>query len=104
MLRNCIDYVQTNGKPVPVISIFNINFNFILILGLCTDGVYKVPGVKSKVQSLKTQYNRRQSVNLTDYDLAVVTSLLKQYLRYCARSHVCVFILLYFINVLNANS
>ncbi|VVC39791.1 Hypothetical protein CINCED_3A012760 [Cinara cedri] len=49
--------------------------------GLCTDGVYKVPGVKSKVQSLKVQYNRRQSVNLADYDLAVVTSLLKQYLR-----------------------
>lgn len=52
-----------------------------MILGLCTDGVYKVPGVKSKVQGLKTQYNRRQSVNLADYDLAVVTSLLKQYLR-----------------------
>lgn len=52
------------------------------MLGLCTDGVYKVPGVKSKVQSLKIQYNRRQSVNLADYDLAVVTSLLKQYLRY----------------------
>ncbi|KAL5241127.1 hypothetical protein ACI65C_008537 [Semiaphis heraclei] len=61
VLRNCIDYVQMHG--------------------LCTDGVYKVPGVKSKVQSLKIQYNRRQSVNLTDYDLAVVTSLLKQYLR-----------------------
>jgi len=61
VLRNCIDYVQTNG--------------------LCTDGVYKVPGVKSKVQNLKIQYNRRQSVNLSDYDLAVVTSLLKQYLR-----------------------
>lgn len=54
-----------------------------LISGLCTDGVYKVPGVKSKVQSLKIQYNRRQSINLADYDLAVVTSLLKQYLRYC---------------------
>lgn len=64
-----------------------IHFNQTLTLGLCTDGVYKVPGVKSKVQSLKVQYNRRQSVNLADYDLAVVTSLLKQYLRY----HVFIF-------------
>ncbi|XP_050546791.1 ralA-binding protein 1 [Daktulosphaira vitifoliae] len=61
VLRNCIDYVQLNG--------------------LCTDGVYKVPGTKSKVQNLKIQYNRRQSVNLSEYDLAIVTSLLKQYLR-----------------------
>ncbi|XP_050433697.1 ralA-binding protein 1 [Adelges cooleyi] len=61
ILRNCIDYVQING--------------------LCTDGVYKVPGVKSKVQNLKVQYNKRQPVNLSEYDLAVVTSLLKQYLR-----------------------
>lgn len=70
--------------------LLNVYFNSTLtVLGLCTDGVYKVPGVKSKVQSLKIQYNRRQSVNLADYDLAVVTSLLKQYLRYCAS--VCVF-------------
>jgi len=69
------------------------NYKFFLILGLCTDGVYKVPGVKSKVQSLKIQYNRRQSVNLADYDLAVVTSLLKQYLRYC------VLILVYFVKI-----
>jgi len=68
--------------------LLNVYFNSTLTaLGLCTDGVYKVPGVKAKVQSLKIQYNKRQSVNLADYDLAVVTSLLKQYLRYCA----CVF-------------
>lgn len=65
-----------------IVCVYSLIITVCLILGLCTDGVYKVPGVKSKVQSLKVQYNRRQFVNLADYDLTVVTSLLKQYLRY----------------------
>jgi hypothetical protein len=49
--------------------------------GLYMEGIYKVSGIKSKVQHLRRLYNLRESVQLSDFELPVVTSLLKQYLR-----------------------
>ncbi|KAJ8036478.1 RalA-binding protein 1 [Holothuria leucospilota] len=49
--------------------------------GLTTPGIYRISGIKSKIEQLKTLYNEGRSVNLTDYDVTVVTGLLKLYLR-----------------------
>jgi hypothetical protein len=49
--------------------------------GLYMEGIYKVPGIKSKVQHLRRLYNLREAVQLSDFELPVVTSLLKQFLR-----------------------
>lgn len=61
VVRDCIDHVQECGLGV--------------------DGIYKVAGVKSKVQQLRRSYNKREMVKLGDYDLPTVTSLLKTFLR-----------------------
>ena len=57
------------------------NFNFYSIKGLTCEGIYRVSGVKSKVQSLKEAYNRAPSVYLLDHEPNVVASLLKLYVR-----------------------
>ncbi|XP_020281938.1 ralA-binding protein 1 isoform X2 [Pseudomyrmex gracilis] len=59
--RDCIDYVEEHGMNV--------------------DGLYKVPGVKSKVQHLKKLYNHRESVNISEFEPTVATSLLILFLR-----------------------
>lgn len=61
VVRDCIDHVQE--------------------FGLLTENIYKVLGVKSKVQQLRRSYNKREAVKLSDYDLQTVTSLLKTFLR-----------------------
>ncbi|KDR06596.1 ralA-binding protein 1 isoform X2 [Zootermopsis nevadensis] len=61
VVRDCIDYVQEHG--------------------LYMEGIYKVSGIKSKVQHLRRLYNLREAVQLSDFELPVVTSLLKQFLR-----------------------
>lgn len=60
-LRACLDYVQR--------------------LGLCFENVYKINTPKSKVVHLKKEYNHRRNVDLTEYDVSTVTSLLKMFLR-----------------------
>ena len=50
-------------------------------LGLNYAGIYRLAGVKSKVEHLKSQYNSNKDVNLKDYDPTIVTSLFKLYLR-----------------------
>lgn len=49
--------------------------------GLSTEGIYKISGIKSKVQHVRRLYNQRDSVSLSDYDLPVATSLLKLFFR-----------------------
>ena len=61
VVRNCIDCIHSSG--------------------LTMDGLYKVTGVKSKVQSLRKSYNLREPVALTDGDVPVATCLLRTFLR-----------------------
>ncbi|XP_034948466.1 ralA-binding protein 1 [Chelonus insularis] len=56
VVRNCIDYLEE--------------------FGMTTEGLYKVPGVKSKVQHLKKLYNQRETVNIFEFDPTIATSLL----------------------------
>lgn len=49
--------------------------------GLHCEGIYRLSGVKSKVQQLRRQYNCGGPVRLTNQEPHVVASLLKQYLR-----------------------
>lgn len=61
VVRDCIDYVEEHGMSI--------------------DGLYKVPGVKSKVQHLKKLYNQREAVNISEFEPTVATSLLILFLR-----------------------
>ncbi|XP_011664018.1 ralA-binding protein 1 isoform X2 [Strongylocentrotus purpuratus] len=62
IVRECIDYVEE--------------------FGLTTAGIYRLSGVKSKVEALKAQYNNNnEKVNLQDCDPTIITSLFKLYLR-----------------------
>lgn len=49
--------------------------------GLDTPGIYRISGIKSKIEALKNSYNSGRGVDLKEYDVTVVTGLLKQYLR-----------------------
>jgi len=48
---------------------------------LYMEGIYKVSGIKSKVQHLRRLYNIREAVQLSVFELPTITSLLKQFLR-----------------------
>ncbi|XP_051156409.1 ralA-binding protein 1 isoform X1 [Leptopilina boulardi] len=61
IVRDCIDFVEEHGMSV--------------------EGIYKVPGVKSKVQNLKKMYNQRDPVNIGDFEPTVAASLLTLFLR-----------------------
>ncbi|XP_063598763.1 ralA-binding protein 1-like isoform X2 [Penaeus indicus] len=61
IVRECIDYIEEHG--------------------LHCEGIYRLSGVKSKVQHLRRQYNSGDPVKLADQEPHVVASLLKQYLR-----------------------
>ncbi|XP_011157595.1 ralA-binding protein 1 isoform X2 [Solenopsis invicta] len=61
VVRDCIDYVEEHGMNV--------------------EGLYKVPGVKSKVQHLKKLYNNQEPVNISEFEPTVATSLLILFLR-----------------------
>ncbi|XP_078544263.1 ralA-binding protein 1 [Lissotriton helveticus] len=61
VFRECIDYVEKHGMKC--------------------EGIYRVSGIKSKVDELKASYDREESPNLDDYEPNTVASLLKQYLR-----------------------
>uniref|UniRef100_A0ABK0LB85 RalA binding protein 1 like 1 n=1 Tax=Rattus norvegicus TaxID=10116 RepID=A0ABK0LB85_RAT len=61
VFRECVDYMEQHGMKC--------------------EGVYRVSGVKSKVDELKAAYDREESPNLEEYEPNTVASLLKQYLR-----------------------
>ncbi|GFO01930.1 rala-binding protein 1 [Plakobranchus ocellatus] len=61
LVRECIDYIEE--------------------FGLACEGIYRMSGVKSKVQHLKDCYNRQESVHLLEHEPNVVASLLKLFLR-----------------------
>ena len=59
----------------------NNHLNLLCISGLTCEGIYRISGVKSKVQALKEAYNKGVHVYLHEYEPNIVASLLKQYLR-----------------------
>lgn len=61
MFRECVDYIEE--------------------FGLTCEGIYRISGVKSKVQALRDAYNKGVPVQLQEYEPSVVASLLKQFLR-----------------------
>ncbi|KAK8385068.1 hypothetical protein O3P69_012100 [Scylla paramamosain] len=61
IVRECIDQIEERG--------------------LHCEGIYRLSGVKSKVQHLRHQYNTGEAVRLMDHEPHVIASLLKQYLR-----------------------
>lgn len=61
VVRECIDYVEE--------------------FGLMCEGIYRISGVKSKVQALKDAYNKSHLVYLHEHEPNVIASLLKQFFR-----------------------
>ncbi|XP_057309920.1 ralA-binding protein 1-like [Hydractinia symbiolongicarpus] len=61
IVRECIMYVEEKGLDI--------------------EGIYRVSGVKSKVEALKQLFNEGRKIDLTDYDPNTVASLLKLFLR-----------------------
>ncbi|XP_069102982.1 ralA-binding protein 1-like isoform X1 [Argopecten irradians] len=61
LFRDCIDYIEEHG--------------------LLCEGIYRISGVKSKVQMLKDCYNRQNPVYLEEHEPNIVASLLKTFLR-----------------------
>ena len=51
------------------------------VTGMTDEGIYRVSGVKSKVQALKETYNYGRPANLHEHEPNIVASLLKQFLR-----------------------
>ncbi|KAM6919352.1 ralA-binding protein 1 [Xenentodon cancila] len=61
IFRECLDYIENYGMKC--------------------EGIYRVSGMKSKVDELKAAYDREECPCLEEYDPHTVASLLKQYLR-----------------------
>ncbi|KAJ8011071.1 hypothetical protein DPEC_G00054380 [Dallia pectoralis] len=61
VFRECVDYIESYGMKC--------------------EGIYRVSGMKSKVEELKAAYDREECPCLEEYDPHTVASLLKQYLR-----------------------
>ncbi|XP_075953824.1 ralA-binding protein 1 [Anarhichas minor] len=61
VFRECMDYIESYGMKC--------------------EGIYRVSGMKSKVDELKAAYDREECPCLEEYDPHTVASLLKQYLR-----------------------
>ena len=64
LVRQCVDFIEETA--------------------LMQEGIYRVSGVKSKVNKLRAAYDSaatRNTVALADYEPAVVASVLKQFLR-----------------------
>ncbi|XP_052802767.1 ralA-binding protein 1-like isoform X2 [Mya arenaria] len=61
IFRECVDYIEEHG--------------------LRCEGIYRISGVKSKVQHLKDQYNRGEEVYLEEHEPNIVAGVLKQFLR-----------------------
>ncbi|XP_068427595.1 ralA-binding protein 1 [Clinocottus analis] len=61
VFRECVDYIESYGMKC--------------------EGIYRVSGMKSKVDELKAAYDREECPCLEEYDPHTVASLLKQYLR-----------------------
>jgi len=50
-------------------------------VGLNCEGIYRISGVKSKVQALKDAYNKSHPVYLHEHEPNVVAGLVKQFFR-----------------------
>lgn len=61
VFRECVDYIENYGMKC--------------------EGIYRVSGMKSKVDELKAAYDREECPCLEEFDPHTVASLLKQYLR-----------------------
>ena len=65
-----------------VTGLYNVIFNVILYYtGLSCEGIYRISGVKSKIQLLRDCYNRGAPVYLEEHEPNIIASLLKQFLR-----------------------
>ena len=82
--RPCFANASTTSKNsvgfhLNLNSASHLNLSF--ATGLTCEGIYRISGVKSKVQALKDAYNKGLPVQLQEYEPSVVASLIKQFLR-----------------------
>lgn len=68
-----------DGIPLP--AVFRECVDYVESYGMKCEGIYRVSGMKSKVDELRAAYDREECPCLEEYDPHTVASLLKQYLR-----------------------
>ena len=66
---------------IECIEVVIVSSCYMSIIGLLYEGIYRISGVKSKVQVLKDAYNRQRPAYLYEHDPSIVASLLKQFIR-----------------------
>uniref|UniRef100_A0A2K5YDR1 Rho-GAP domain-containing protein n=1 Tax=Mandrillus leucophaeus TaxID=9568 RepID=A0A2K5YDR1_MANLE len=57
------------------------SMNYVEKYGMKCEGIYRVSGIKSKVDELKAAYDQGESTNWEEYEPHIVASLQRQYLR-----------------------
>uniref|UniRef100_A0A8D2ENU4 Rho-GAP domain-containing protein n=1 Tax=Theropithecus gelada TaxID=9565 RepID=A0A8D2ENU4_THEGE len=57
------------------------SMNYVEKYGMKCEGIYRVSGIKSKVDELKAAYDQEESTNWEEYEPHTVASLQRQYLR-----------------------
>ncbi|XP_078740405.1 unconventional myosin-IXa-like isoform X7 [Lampetra fluviatilis] len=77
-----VDLFRLTGPDRSVPFLLEKLLNYIEIHGLYTEGIYRKSGANTKVKELRQQLdNDVNSVNLDDYQVHVIGSVLKQWLR-----------------------
>ncbi|XP_065899319.1 ralA-binding protein 1-like [Dysidea avara] len=71
--------LAADGIELP--TVFRECINILEDRGLEQEGIYRLSGMKSKIDEIKAAYDRGEEVDLESADANVVASLLKQYLR-----------------------
>ncbi|XP_048590061.1 ralA-binding protein 1 isoform X1 [Nematostella vectensis] len=71
--------ILPDGVELP--RLFREGIMYVEENGLNVEGIYRVSGVKSKVDALKELYDQGKQVDLKEYEPEVVASIVKQYLR-----------------------
>uniref|UniRef100_A0A2K6L4D2 Rho-GAP domain-containing protein n=1 Tax=Rhinopithecus bieti TaxID=61621 RepID=A0A2K6L4D2_RHIBE len=63
-----------------LLVVFHECIDCLEMYGMKCEGIYRVSGIKSKVDELKAAYDQEESTSLEEYEPNTVASLLKQYL------------------------
>ncbi|XP_062517766.1 ralA-binding protein 1-like isoform X2 [Corticium candelabrum] len=68
-----------NGIELP--TVFRLCLDYLEREGLSHEGLYRVSGVKSRIEAVKTQFDQGQTVDFEQTDINTITGALKLYLR-----------------------
>eukprot|EP00731_Ephydatia_muelleri_P029195 Em0020g839a len=80
-LETAIERSRLGSDGIELPTVFRQCIDFIEDNALEQEGIYRLAGVKSKIEAARVLFDKGESVDFTDYDPNVVASLLKLYFR-----------------------